>query len=197
MGATVKSTGKHAANAKEPDPWWILLGLDQAPEVLDDLDKNPKSAGPCLKLIAKQMVQMLPESMKDNLRFNLQNKTRIVGTMCSGSDICVEALAAIVEECGGALHHKFSCEILPKNQLWIKQQMEGKCPDHLFEDVLSFPSGRGFCVLAGKTKMLPPAEIVYVGFSCKDVSRMNKHSSSSRQCIREASLRTGGPLLLP
>ena len=56
---------------------------------------------------------------EEKFDFNVQNKTRIVGTMCSGSDICVEALSAIVELCGGRIDHKLSCEILPKNQLWI------------------------------------------------------------------------------
>ena len=137
------------------------------------------------------MVHMLPESMQDKLRFNLQNTTRIVGTMCSGSDICVEALSAVAEVCGGAFYHTFSCEISPKSQLWIQQQMQ-KCPDHLFEDVTVFSTGKGYCVIGGKTRMLPPAEIVYVGFSLRDVSRMNIHSSSSRHCIRESSFRIEG-----
>lgn len=111
--------------------------------------------------------------------------------MCSGSDICVEALSAIAEVCGGILHHRFSCEINPQNQLWIQQQMQ-KCPDHVFEDVTAFSTGKGYCVIGGKTRMLPPSEIIYVGFSCKDVSRMNIHSASSRHCIRQSSLRTGG-----
>ena len=66
------------------------------------------------------------------------------------------------------------------------------CPDVLFQDITTFDTGKGFCVLRSKACLLPPVQIVHVGFSCKDVSSLNKHSKSARYCIRKSSLRTGG-----
>ena len=74
--AKMKRTGKtHASSTQR--------GKTQALAIAEEgLEHLPKSAGISLKQVVQQMVHMLPESMQDKLRFNLQNNTRSVGTMC-------------------------------------------------------------------------------------------------------------------
>jgi site-specific DNA-cytosine methylase len=64
----------------------------------------------------------------------------------------------------------------------------------LFDNVLDFQQGTGYDVISQRRRQLPPADAVYLGFSCKDLSHLNKSSSSAKGCVRLSSLRTGGTL---
>lgn len=115
-----------------------------------------------------------------------------LGTLCSGTDLCVTAAEALLETFGGSLKHKFSCDISPTAQRWIKQTC--RCPDLLFNDITELPMGHGFDVLSQRQQAVPPCDWLYIGFSCKDVSHLNRYSTLAKSCVRDQTLRTGGTL---
>jgi len=67
-------------------------------------------------------------------------------------------------------------------------------PDYLFKDVADVATGRACDLRSQGQKAVPPTDILWMGFSCKDVSHLNNKSKASRTCIRDKSLRTGGTL---
>ena len=67
-------------------------------------------------------------------------------------------------------------------------------PDSLFSDISDVPSGRAFDIRSGSMRAVPPTDLLFVGFSCEDVSQLNTRRSSAKSCVRSASLRTGQTL---
>lgn len=147
-------------------------------------------ASPDLASMAKQMMALLPKEQLAILKKNFKGRSHVVGTMCSGSDVVTEALSALAEACEGTIAHTFSCEILACNQRWIMTQCDPP-PQILYNDITEFHTGKGYDVLSHKQRPLPVADIIYVGFSCKDVSRLNIHSGGANGCIAKEALRTG------
>lgn len=169
------------------------------------LHRQPSTAAQCkgggLAQVAEQMVGLLSESRRAQLRDNVQHVSFAVGTMCSGTDVCVEVLASAVQAGGGiGISHMFSCEISPPKQQWILTMSQPGPPKYLFENVLDFAASQGrgnvgaFCMRSQRRHSAPATDIVYMGFSCKDVSRLNVNRIASGGCIRDRSLRTGSTL---
>ena len=96
----------------------------------------------------------------------------ILGTMCSGTDICAAVLESIVDVTAQSLSigslgfvHKCSCELVPFKQRFIKFVSS---PEHIFADVLSLKEGISLDVLTDTRVMVPPATVIIAGFSCTD-----------------------------
>lgn len=149
--------------------------------------------GGSLANVAKQMVGLLRPDRKQQLLSNVQGKHFSMGTMCSGSDVCSDVLSTILQHAGGSHTHVFSCEIVPAKQRWIMEKCSPR-PKCLFENVMDFVGSRARCLIAGQHRAVPGTNVIFMGFSCKDVSHMNIYSAMSKDCIKQKSLRTGSTL---
>ncbi len=79
-----------------------------------------------------------------------------------------------------AVTHTFSCESDRGKQRWIREFC-APCPNNIFDDVTTFHQTHSYCILNGRTSLVPYADWVYIGFSCKDISHLNKlHASALR-----------------
>jgi site-specific DNA-cytosine methylase len=139
------------------------------------------------------MVGLLRPERKQQLLSNVQGKHFSIGTMCSGTDVCCDVVSAILQHAGGSHTHMFSCEIGPAKQRWIMAMCSLR-PKCMFENVMDFYESRARCLIAGQHRAVPGANIIFMGFSCKDVSHMNIYSANARDCIKQKSLRTGSTL---
>eukprot|EP00974_Lingulodinium_polyedra_P095279 9232004-Lingulodinium_polyedra.AAC.1 len=87
-----------------------------------------------LDIIAKQMIDLLHEpDLKDFM--SLEGQTLMVGTLCSGSDVCIDGIRALARQGKFNVVRKFSCEIAEANQRWNLQQCQPP-PDILYRDVM-------------------------------------------------------------
>lgn len=186
----------------------VVLALEVTPEQLQKRARRklvPQTSAPSssgrrpvctaqtLKALVKQMVSLLSAKDAKGLRNQWKGVGILLGSFCSGTDICAEVLAAICEWTGIGLRHKFSCDSAPHSQRWIQTQCQ-PCPDLIYDNVIDIAQGRGYDVLSGTTKPVPPSDFLYVGFSCKDVSHLNKASHTARACVRAKSHRIGQTL---
>ena len=99
----------------------------------------------------------------------------VAGTMCSGSDLCLDVLRSVLRRCEAQLDHSFSCEIDAGCQTFIREFAK---PSRLFTDVTEFGQDRVYDLVSCKCVPVPGSMIVYLGFSCKDVSYMNMYALS-------------------
>ena len=121
-----------------------------------------------------------------------------LGTMCSGTDVGAEAIACLVEvackelEVGAVSYRNmFACEITPYKQKFLKAFAT---PEAIFDDVTKFGENICFDVKSGGKKVVRPVSTILAGFSCTDVSHMNKRSQEARDCVQDKSLRTGSTM---
>ena len=146
-----------------------------------------------LPMIANQFVSLLSEQDAASFLSSWLGSKLIVGSLCSGTDVCVDAIQGLAGVGKFVVEHKLSCEISPANQRWILQQCSPP-PMVLYEDVYEFAKGYGYDVKNQRVAQLVPCDMLFVGFSCKDLSRLNQNSVNNRSCVRTKSLRTGGTL---
>ena len=142
--------------------------------------------------VAEQMYSLFTSHQKEILSQNLRGRSLRLGTLCSGTDLCCEVLEAVVDLCGGSVCHIFSSEIAEPKQRWILQMC--KPPKYLFQDVQDFTASRGYCIRSKQLRMIPGTDIIFLGFSCKDVSHQNKGHVSAKDCVMLRCLRTGSTL---
>jgi len=114
-----------------------------------------------------------------------------VGTMCSGTDSPVVVLHGLAAALGDALHveHTFSCEFDPKKQQWIKDNFPSL--KMLFGDVMQLKTGMAHNYITNEEVAVPSVDIVIAGFVCKSVSTENNERAMYKNCIKEASGKTG------
>lgn len=143
--------------------------------------------------LAKQLVDGMSDEHRQRFVGNLSGMDISIGTLCSGTDLCIGVLRGVMDFVGGSVTHVFSCDSSGTSQQWILNFVKPP-PCVLYEDVTDLHSGGGFCIRTQSRRTLPAVDIIFMGFSCKDVSRLNIHASRSHSCIREKSLRTGTTL---
>jgi len=114
-----------------------------------------------------------------------------VGTMCSGTDSPVAVLHGLAVALNGALHieHTFSCEFDPKKQQWIKDNFPSL--KMLFGDVMELKTGMAHNYITNEAVAVPSVDIVIAGFVCKSVSTENNERAMYKNCIKEATGKTG------
>jgi len=153
----------HACRQREPDPE-VLQAKDLTSMVKHMLSKLLRTEG--------HPGQKLKE-------FGHCRKMR-VGTMCSGTDSPILAMRAIADalhaaQCGSIdVQHIFSCENDRQKQKFLKANY----PDMgiLFDDVTKLGDKHAVDVISGKTVEVPAkADVIIAGFSCKDLSGMNRN----------------------
>lgn len=104
-----------------------------------------------------------------------------VGTMCSGTDspiLAMNAIAKALEGRQGAfeVQHCFSCEIDKDKQLFLRKNFAF---DALFNDVCELGDETAHDELSGQRVAVPTGlDIIIAGFSCKDLSGMNRFKKS-------------------
>jgi site-specific DNA-cytosine methylase len=100
-----------------------------------------------------------------------------VGTMCSGTDSPILAMNAIAKALEGRqggfeVQHCFSCEIDKDKQLFLRKNFAF---DALFNDVCELGDETAHDELSGQRVAVPTGlDIIIAGFSCKDLSGMNR-----------------------
>ena len=171
------STRKRVLRAHGSDPWTA----------------SPRCLSAGLPMIANQMVSLMSKQDAASFLSAWSGSKLIVGSLCSGTDVCVDALRGLAKVGKFVVEHTLSCEIMPANQRWILQQCSPP-PTILYEDVLEFARGHGYGVKNHRVAQFVPYDMLFIGFSCKDLSTMNYHSAKNRSCVRTKSLRTGGTL---
>ena len=118
------------------------------------------------------------------------------GTMRSGTDVICTSSRILFNELNShklpkpyAFTHRFSTEISPPAQTWIRTVVK---PQHLFGDVSRLKDGFMEDLLSERVTPVPGTDFIASGFSCKDISEMNMYSALSSGCIAAGSLRSGG-----
>ena len=116
----------------------------------------------------------------------------VIGSTCSGTDICVSIMQATMQklsqmfEVDIRIRHGFSVEIDPfkRNFILEAHTPAGSKPDfHLFEDVSIFKDGSGHCYTCGHVHNAPDnVDILFVGPSCKNLSKMFEDRQSFLKC---------------
>ena len=159
----------------------------------DPFTASPRCLSAHLPMIANQMVSLLSEQDAASFLSSWLGSKLIVGSLCSGTDVCVDALQGLARVGKFVVEHKLSCEISPANQRWILQQCSPP-PMVLYEDVYEFAKGYGYDVKNQRVAQLVPCDMLFVWVFCKDLSRLNQNSVNNRSCVRTKSLRTGGTL---
>ena len=144
--------------------------------------------------LAMEMISLLPEEDRARMLNGWKGKCLYLASVCSGTDICVRVLRAVAKQVGVAVRHRFSCDNSVAVQQWIASQFADSPPDFHFKDVLSFHESAAFDVRSARTKPMPPVDTLYLGFSCKDVSHLNRRHTEARTCVRAGSLRIGSTL---
>ena len=110
-------------------------------------------------------------------RKNLAANLRKVGgasllAPCVPAPICAAVLESIARVTAQSLSindlgcvHKFSCEIVPFKQRFIKAFSS---PEHIFADVQLLKEGISLDVVTNTRVTVAPAAVVIAGFSCAD-----------------------------
>ena len=88
----------------------------------DPFTASPRSLSAHLPMIAIQMVSLLSEQDKASFHSSWLGSKLIVGSLCSGTDVCVDALQGLARVGKFVVEHKLSCDISPANQRRILQQ---------------------------------------------------------------------------
>ena len=150
------------------------------------------SAEPSLSLrrSVAEMVQRLAPHDVALAKAHLQRRANVItlGTCCSGTDVCSFAVNEVMLALGGAMEHEFSCEMHETKQRFIRRF---HAPKKMFQDVTTL-AHMSLDVISMSQRVVPSVDVVIAGFSCKDVSILNKHSARNKGCVLEGSLRTGG-----
>lgn len=130
-------------------------------------------------LTFKQAVQAMSErSLLGHIQF---------GSFCSGSGIGDLALHIISETLARTYELElpkmscaFLCELDKRKAEWLEQLHVSPL---IFRDVLSMGNDRAFEWLSGVSQKIPEVQILFFGFSCKDLSRLNTNHASSSEYV--------------
>jgi hypothetical protein len=119
----------------------------------------------------------------------LDGKTISVGSTCSGTDICVPVVQATLSTLNHLYgvniqaEHRFSVEKCEFKRNFIKDAHCGDKKVHLFDDVLLFRTGRGYCYSCNEIHDAPTnVDILFCGSTCKSLSRMNTKRQEFSNC---------------
>ena len=127
------------------------------------------------------------------------------GSCCSGSEgahYVVEAanIAMYDADVPVCFDHKFSCEINEKKQTWIKAVLEAGplfrgwsnsgpiSPDRLgciFGDIKTLGHESSECAMRKQGCQVPSVDCLFIGTSCKDLSRANSSVDRSKLVLSE------------
>ena len=77
------------------------------------------------------------------------------------------------------LDHRFSCECEPFKQQWILRNYN---PPFLFSDICTLGEEYAYCTKSDAQVEVPDCEVFAAGFSCRDVSGMNKNAAQYESC---------------
>ena len=135
----------------------------------DPFTASPRCLSAHLPMMANQMVSLLSEQDAAAFLSSWLGSKLIVGSLCSGTDVCVDAIQGLARVGKFVVEHKLMCEISPANQRWILQQCSPP-PMVLHEDVYEFAKGYGYDVKNQRVAKLVPCDMLFVGFSCTDLS---------------------------
>ena len=108
------------------------------------------------------------------------------GSACSGSEgayFVMNALSDAFEEAkmDVTLVHKFSCESDKCKRQWIRSVVANGTATHsrseqdcLFQDIADMGNSEAWCdVHTGRPCQIPPVDVLMIGTSCKDMSKLN------------------------
>ena len=118
-------------------------------------------------------------------------------TMCSGSDICKEALAALSRAFAKAGHdvrfdQKWACEIDPQKRQWLLGLHENKICVFMDARHLSASSDfMAYCETHKQRCLVVPTQALLVGFSCKEFSRANSSSKVQKSNLLKSASSSG------
>ena len=112
-----------------------------------------------------------------------------VGTLCSGSEItgmALEALAASIsrqELPTLQFNLRFTCESMLKKQEWLCKVTSKSCC--CFCNITDLRNELAYCVHHQGLCYVPRVNLIVVGLSCKDISKMNIHSAKHRSIMQD------------
>ena len=155
-----------------------------------------------LKEAAIKMLRNLSHEDGAKLCENINNYWRYtVGTMCSGTDLCMWALKAVT----GAIFSNFGMQLKHEPSIVSKFSADTKAIARTFIGVMHCPPSQCICkdvceldqrkAFDTRTCSLQLVDSVFwlvAGFCCTDVSRYNVNSQQFKDTIREGSSKTGG-----
>lgn len=160
--------------------------------------RSPELTRHDLVHVAEEMIECLREA--DRKQFLQAISSRgfpSLGTLCSGTDVCTFAAKAICKalttkySCSADVEHVFSCDSKAAAQSFILNVCK-PLPVSLYTNVLEMGSMRADDQLSGGLQLVRPAGLLIAGFSCTDVSHMNKDHRAAKDTIAKGDKRTGG-----
>ena len=130
------------------------------------------------------------------------------GSCCSGSEgvhFAVLAVQNTLAQQGFKVEfaHAFSCESNKQKRLWIRRVLQSgnvfnrANADHsahygcIFKDIGDMSHGQAFCEVHNKECPVKSVDLLFIGTSCKDLSRANGHVDRTRPVLAEAVSRGG------
>ena len=146
--------------------------------------------------VARWYIDRLTEEQQEQLNKAVsttcaQGRALKVCSMCSGTDSPIAVLQNLEKALGGKLkvEHSFSCEYAPRKQAWIRENFPNL--EILFKDVTELKKNKVVNVLTKELVEVPKVDILIAGFVCKSVSTENNQRKKYKNCIREATGKTG------
>ena len=132
----------------------------------DPFTASPRCLSARLPRIANQMVSLLSKQDAASFLSAWSGSKLIVGSLCSGTDVCVDALRGLAKVGKFVVEHTLSCEIMPANQRWILQQCSPP-PTSLYEDILEFARGHGYGVQNHRVAQFVPCDMLFIGLPAR------------------------------
>ena len=122
------------------------------------------------------------------------------GSCCSGSEGPAYAVAAINDVCRARglrlkFKHSFSCKSNEEKRKWIAQVLGGLGADFeggcIFTDITEMWKGETKCSLHDRQCEVPGVDLLIIGTSCKDLSRLNSARSTATAVLQQDASRGG------
>ena len=118
-----------------------------------------------------------------------------IATMCAGSDIVLTMFPHLQNELSRVLgiailfDHRWSCEVDPQKQNWIRQNF---AVPRLFDDINDLSQSHGAMDIVTGTQCIPEeVDMILAGISCKDASRLSVNQKDRRTTVSEGTFSTG------
>ena len=168
--------------------------------LLEPPKPDPEPPKPNIHNDVAELLGLLPTCMLNLLLMNFAamfaHGQFTIGTLCSGTDLMVTWVAAIVSACSARCGsgtssdwvHLFSCEYIKWKRDWIEQNFS---PRHLYSCVHEVASGKAFDIISQTAGEVGRVAALWAGFSCKSVSGLNNRASEFARCVYEGSGTTG------
>jgi hypothetical protein len=103
------------------------------------------------------------------LKCYLGGKTLTWGSGCSGTDSPSWVFTALAQITGGVFVHRFSAESSQEKRRFL---LIHSAPQQMFADIFDLSRKVAHCCLARSLVTPLPANLLFVGFSCKTVSNL-------------------------